>query len=109
MDDAALVLSRSRSGAALAGPVRFPVVDGWPLLRAALISDVLPIFIFFLIPAFLWLRLGEPHRLLSVVFYFSVLISVLIHFRGARYWAPYEWNGNPSEVSIERAWDWRDP
>src|SRR5882762_5640330 len=74
-----------------------------------LFSDVLPIFIFFLIPAFLWLRLGETHRLLSVVFYLSVLISVLIHFRGAWYWAPYEWNGKPSDVSVERTWDWRDP
>jgi hypothetical protein len=74
-----------------------------------LFSDVLPIFMFFMIPAFLWLRLGEPRRPLSIVFYLSVLISVFIHFRGARYWPPNEWNGKPSEVSIERVWDWHDP
>jgi hypothetical protein len=57
----------------------------------------------------MWLRLDEPHRPPSLVFYLCVLISVFIHFRGAMYWAPYEWNGHPSEVSPRRAWDWRDP
>ena len=74
-----------------------------------LFTDMLPLFLFFLIPAFLWLRLDEPRRPLSIVFYLCVLIGVFIHFRGAMYWAPYEWNGHPSEVSPRRAWDWRDP
>jgi hypothetical protein len=74
-----------------------------------LFSDVLPLFMFFLIPAFLWLRLDEPRRLLSVAFYVSVLVSVFIHYRGATARAPYEWNGHQPAVSIERAWDWRDP
>jgi hypothetical protein len=74
-----------------------------------LFSDVLPLFLFFLIPAFLWLRLDEPRRLLSITFYVCVLVSVFIHYRGATTWAPYEWNAHPSEVTIERAWDWRDP
>ena len=74
-----------------------------------LFTDVLPLLLFFLIPAFLWLRLDEPRRPLSIAFYLCVLVSVFIHFRGAVYWAPYEWNGHPSEVSASRAWDWRDP
>jgi hypothetical protein len=74
-----------------------------------LFTDVLPLLLFFLIPAFLWLRLDEPHRPLSIAFYLCVLVSVFIHFRGAMYWAPYEWNGHSSEVSASRAWDWRDP
>jgi hypothetical protein len=74
-----------------------------------LFSDVLPLFMFFLIPAFLWLRLDDPRRLLSVAFYVSVVVSVFIHYRGATTRAPYEWNGHQPEVSIERAWDWRDP
>jgi hypothetical protein len=74
-----------------------------------LFSDVLPLFMFFLIPAFLWLRLQEPRRMLSLVFYVCVLISVFIHYRGAFDWAVYEWNGSPEEVSIARVWNWRDP
>lgn len=74
-----------------------------------LFSDVLPLFMFFLIPAFLWLRLQEPRRLLSLVFYVCALISICIHYRGAFDWAVYEWNGSPEEVSVARVWDWRDP
>jgi hypothetical protein len=74
-----------------------------------LFTDVLPLFLFFLIPAFLWLRLDEPRRPLSAAFYLCVLVSVFIHYRGAVYWAPYEWNGSQSDVTAERAWDWRDP
>ncbi len=73
-----------------------------------LFADVLPLFLFFLIPAFLWLRLDEPRRLLSAAFYLCVLISVLIHYRGAAYWAPYEWNASQPDM-IQHAWDWRDP
>jgi hypothetical protein len=74
-----------------------------------LFTDVLPMLLFFLIPAFLWLRLDQPRRPLTIAFYLSVLISVFIQYRGAMYWAPYEWNGHPSEVGPSRAWDWRDP
>ena len=74
-----------------------------------LFSDVLPLFMFFLIPAFLWLRLHEPRRALSLAFYVCVLIGVFIHYRGAFDWAVYEWNGSPEEVSIARVWNWRDP
>lgn len=74
-----------------------------------LFSDVVPLFIFFLIPAFLWLKLDDPRRPLSLVFYLCVLASVFIQYRGATHWAPYEWNGRPSEVSVERVWDWHDP
>src|SRR5579864_5398761 len=74
-----------------------------------LFSDVLPLFLFFLLPALMWLRLDEPRRLLSVAFYLCVAASVFIHYRGATTWAVYEWNGHPSQVSVARAWDWRDP
>ena len=71
--------------------------------------DVLPLFLFFLIPVFLWFQLDEPLHLRSIAFYLCVLVSVFIHFRGAIYWAPYEWNGTEDIVSTSRAWDWRDP
>jgi hypothetical protein len=71
--------------------------------------DALPLLVFFLIPALLWLDLDEPRRLRSLAFYFCILISVFIHGRGAMYWAPYEWNGNENHISAARAWDWRDP
>lgn len=74
-----------------------------------LFSDVLPLFMFFLIPAFLWFRLHEPRRVLSLAFYVCVLIGVFIHYRGAFDWAVYEWNGSPEEVSVARVWNWRDP
>lgn len=70
--------------------------------------DVLPLFLFFLIPAFLWLHLGDPRRLRSLAFYLCILISVFIHYRGAMYWAPYEWNASHPDMTAH-AWDWRDP
>jgi len=72
-------------------------------------TDVLPLFLFFLIPVFLWFHLDEPLRPRSLAFYMCVLVSVFIHFRGAMYWAPYEWNGTENIVSTSHAWDWRDP
>ena len=71
--------------------------------------DALPLFLFFLIPTFLWLHLDQPRRLRSVAFYSCVLISFFMHYRGAMYWAPYEWNGPQSIVTTEQAWNWRDP
>jgi len=70
--------------------------------------DMLPLFIFFLIPAFLWLHLNEPRRVRSLAFYLCVLGSVFIHYRGAMCWAPYEWNASQPDM-IAHAWDWRDP
>jgi hypothetical protein len=74
-----------------------------------LFTDVLPLLLFFLIPALLWLRLDDPRRPISAAFYLCVLVSVFIHYRGAAYWAPYEWNGSQPQVTAEHAWDWRDP
>ncbi len=71
--------------------------------------DMLPLFLFFLIPALLWLHLDEPRRLRSLAFYLCVLVSVFIHYRGAMYWAPYEWNETEIVVTPAHAWDWRDP
>jgi len=70
--------------------------------------DMLPLFLFSLIPVFLWFHFEEPLRLRSLAFYLCVLISVFIQCRGAMYWARYEWNGTMDIVGTSYAWDWRD-
>ncbi len=73
-----------------------------------LFVDVLPLFLYFLIPAFLWLHLDQPRRLRSLAFYLCVLVSLFIQYRGAMYWAPYEWNASQPDMTAH-AWDWQDP
>jgi hypothetical protein len=74
-----------------------------------LFIDVLPLFLFFLIPALLSLWLDEPRRSLSAAFYLCVLISVFIHYRGSAYWAPYEWNGSQADITAKHTGDGWDP
>ena len=66
-------------------------------------SEVLPVFIFFLIPLAKLPRI----RAFAVLFVLCATVSIWIHYRGAWIWAVQEWNG--TSVSSARAWDWGDP
>lgn len=70
-------------------------------------TEVLPVFVFFLIPAFEAYTPGRTPRLLVAAFGLCLAVSVFIHMRGAVDWSVQGWN-HPG-VSPARAWDWRDP
>jgi len=76
-------------------------------------SDVSPILIYFLIPAFERIREMPRRRALAAASLFALLAAagVAIHFRGAARWSCWEWNTAPVDINRSqwRVWDWRDP
>lgn len=77
-----------------------------------LFSDVLPYFIYFLIPAVEHISQlkGLRKLILASIFLCFMIVSFLIHYRGANDWEVYRWNQEPVNVDLhpERIWDWRD-
>ncbi len=76
-------------------------------------SDMLPYFVYFLLPAIEALRTLRGRRALvaRAAFALSVTLSFAIHFRGANRGAVYTWNVRPANVDNQphRLWDWSDP
>jgi hypothetical protein len=70
-------------------------------------SDVMPIFIFFLIPVLATFETGRAPRMAVAAFATLALIAIAIHFRGAVNWDVERWN--EGEVTAARVWDWKDP
>ncbi len=74
-------------------------------------SDVIPYFVYFLIPVLerLSKTLNRYKIVFSTIFAIALVISFFIHYRGATNFEVYQWNVNPpTDVSL-RVWDWRDP
>lgn len=75
-------------------------------------TDVLPYFIYFLIPVLeeLLRRNNRQKPGLAICFGGLLLISVLIHWRGATNWDVHYWNTIPVNVDDQpsRVWDWGD-
>lgn len=75
-------------------------------------TDVLPYFLYFLIPAMAHIRLsrGIRRHILLTGFVVVIVLSFAIHFRGATNWDVHYWNTVPVNVDDypERVWDWRD-
>lgn len=76
-------------------------------------SDVLPYFIYFLIPVFERLPKLKGARKIVFVTTFAVFLSLsfLINLRGAIDWKVRDWNDYPADVDQypARLWDWSDP
>jgi hypothetical protein len=75
-------------------------------------SDMIPYFIYFLIPFLKKISELKGSRkvvLVSVLLCFSV-ISFFIHYRGATVWEVWLWNIEPVKIRVkpERIWDWQD-
>jgi len=70
-------------------------------------SDVTPLFMFFLIPAFQAFEKRTAPRAAVLVFALTAAIACAIHFRGAANWDVERWNYDG--VNSARAWDWHDP
>ncbi|HWE23149.1 MAG TPA: hypothetical protein VG496_04330 [Myxococcales bacterium] len=75
--------------------------------------DLLPVFVYFLIPVVEAIRNAPSvaRGLLTVGFAALALAGVLIHARGAIYKRTWYWNSIPVNVdrAPERLWDFRDP
>jgi hypothetical protein len=77
-----------------------------------LFTDTLPYWIYFLVPAVdaLWRMRGARGATYAAVTAAVLLVSVLIHYRGATHRRAWDWNSIPINVDVapERIWDWRD-
>jgi len=75
-------------------------------------TDVLPYFLYFLIPVLQQIPMlsGFRKRLVIWTLLVAIGISFGIHWRGATSWAVHHWNSTPVNVDDDpsRVWDWRD-
>lgn len=53
---------------------------------------------------------GKQKAIFTVVFTATIIISFLIHYRGATVWDVHKWNQEPVNVDSvpNRVWDWND-
>jgi hypothetical protein len=75
-------------------------------------SDLVPYFVYFLIPVCGEISdsLAARKIILGMLFFVLVLSSFFIHFRGATDRRTWEWNSTPINVDADpsRLWSWRD-
>lgn len=75
-------------------------------------SDMIPYFIYFLIPAVVYLSKlqGIKNAVFLSIFLGFIGISFFIHYRGATNWDVYAWNAEPVDIDRKptRLWDWED-
>lgn len=78
-----------------------------------LFADVIPFFVYFLIPVVA--ALPDPRHLsrrpaLAALFAALVVLSFAIHYRGAYRRMAWDWNSSPVDIDTDpsRIWDWRD-
>jgi hypothetical protein len=75
-------------------------------------SDVLPYFVYFLIPVLQHAPKlkGVQRWTFTTVFAGLLVVSFLIHYRGATSWDVHYWNVKPTNVNedLSRLWDWKD-
>lgn len=75
--------------------------------------DVLPLLVYFLVPAIQWMRQLAGKKKIVLFFLFGLLcvISFGINIYGANSWVPMEWNTDPTNIDFnqDRLWDWSDP
>ena len=75
-------------------------------------SDMIPYFVYFLIPVVTEISKvkGVRKGIFVLVFFCLISISFFIHYRGATHWETYVWNMEPVNVDdhLERLWDWHD-
>jgi hypothetical protein len=75
-------------------------------------ADMIPFFLYFLIPPLLeFSRSREGRNVIMVILFCScVALSFVIHYRGATSEDVYRWNLVPKDINKapSRNWDWRD-
>jgi hypothetical protein len=88
----------------------FPVWWGGHSYGPRFFSDMLPYFLYFLVPALKGVSnlRGIKKQGVAFVLGCSIALSFFIHYRGATSWDVYIWNSYPKNVAL-RLWDWQDP
>ncbi len=75
-------------------------------------SDIIPYFIYFLVPVFTNIPKFKGIKKFGVVFILicTLVMSFFIHYRGATSEEVYAWNAGPVNIDVDpsRAWDWHD-
>ena len=73
-------------------------------------GDIIPFFIYFLIPASENLFSSKGSKIMQILFFLSIAVSFWIHYRGANVWAVHLWNAVPDNIdqNASRLWDLRD-
>lgn len=75
-------------------------------------TDMLPILVYFLVPAIQAMRDLRGVRRASLIAVFSLLtaLSFVINVRGANRWETIEWCSHPANIDFtpSRLWDWGD-
>jgi hypothetical protein len=75
-------------------------------------SDMIPFFLYFLIPVMEKVQRRESKKRPFLIILVLVLtaISFFVHFRGATSTEAFDWNSNPVDIDMkpERVWDWKD-
>jgi hypothetical protein len=85
---------------------------GGTVFGPRLFADLIPVWLYFLLPALAALRTPGARRWwLATALVATAVPSFLIHRAGAREQATWEWNIRPSHVDQDpsRLWDWGDP
>jgi hypothetical protein len=90
----------------------FDIIWGGDSYGPRLFTDMMPYFVYFLIPvvAELGRRGGRRKLVLTAVFFCAVGVSFLINARGALDGRQWAWNAAPGPMAtrLNRVWDWRD-
>ncbi|MCG8460864.1 MAG: glycosyltransferase family 39 protein [Holophagales bacterium] len=109
---------------ALAGVLALIIVLHWLMISSwfswwggmvygpRLFADLLPIFMFFLIPVVAaFERRRRWHQAWAAVFLVTLTWSIWVHREGATRYAVWDWNVLPKSVDKhpERLWEWHDP
>ncbi|MEW6608053.1 MAG: hypothetical protein AB1414_11480 [bacterium] len=91
---------------------RFPIWWGGHAFGQRHFSDMIPYFIYLLIPFIKKLNTlkGKIKICLNFIFMGLIILSFFIQFKGANDWNAFLWNATPVNIDIEpkRIWDWKD-
>ena len=84
---------------------------GWSF-GARYFSDILPYLIYFLLPVLKYEKMfaGVKKMAYRTLFFFFLMFSFFVHFRGANNTDVLSWNSKPVNIdlSLERLWAWND-
>jgi hypothetical protein len=78
-------------------------------------TDILPYFMYFLVPVVAWLvetsKRGRMYRVAAPLFAIASIASVFVNAQGALNQRAGDWNVNPDDINQNqmRLWDWRHP
>jgi hypothetical protein len=91
----------------------WPVWWGGWTFGPRMFSDMLPYFIYFMIPVLAVLpEWPQPRRAMTIALGLLLsVVSVFVHYRGANAWETlFEWNALPAPINLDPShlWEWRD-